>query len=267
MNNPTKKILYAEMMGTAGPRKENDEGLSEDSGGVIIFGELCFFWISDGTSESSKVINQQHRLNLSSRTLAMSLGNHFRICINKWLQSSIEFPSTENIADILLRETLTETQKYWQSKFDFVYKNDQSFLPKIFQSTCADHKDFSSTFSCGVFDVKGNLDLSCYGDSPYIYQNHDGAYHSFKPENRRFFLRLNKKDGVFTTSNTVFTHFNKLSLINRIILCSDGVDDLPNLISQLGSNNSFTKIRELIPEYFPHSHDDKTMCMVSIVSY
>ena len=47
-----EKQLVADIMVSAGPRKEHDGGLGEDACGLLLRHNCCFFWVSDGTKVS-----------------------------------------------------------------------------------------------------------------------------------------------------------------------------------------------------------------------
>ena len=258
-------------MMTAGPRKERDMGLGEDGCGLILTNDLCLFWIADGTSESTILKDSRLTINFSSRTLAQQLGQSFRKLVLENSERITErVNNKQEVIENYLKSTLEDVKKEWSETLEKIQIDSKGFLDKNFSKTII--KDFSSTFTCGCLTTGGHLQMGCYGDSPFLVKSGSEII-IVKPENRRFFMRLNRGERAyyFSTSNTHEIQCYKYENVQFFVGGSDGIGQIPNLVKNLiGTGEgkfSFAEIRHKIILFDPKTQDDKTLCILSLESF
>lgn len=265
--NSSRQII-AELLMSAGPRKQNDSGLGEDAGGLLLNGDRCFYWISDGTSETAILENKDLRVDFSSRRLAQELGESFRLQIVYSDVSKANITLEDKVIGALLIQSMNAVMLKWSSSLDEVLRADKSFLDKAFDSAVTDNMEFSSTFQCGVLTSNGILQVGCFGDSPFLIKKKNRT-HLYRPKNFRFFMRLNREDNLysFTTSNEFAIEEYSFDEITFVAAGSDGVGRLLEFVHSMGPRFTFTRIRNKFSWFMPNTHDDKTLCILSLENY
>lgn len=266
---PTKERQFiAELLMTAGPRKEKDGELGEDACGLVIRSNACYFWLADGTSESALLEDQKRRIQFSSRRLAQELSSVFR-------QSTVDHPdlaerldnSTPVIAE-LLRSCLTTVLDRWNVHLAETLKSDQGWLDQAFLPEMAPSRDFSTTFLCGGLTRNGNLQAACYGDSPFTARSEE-QFTVFRPLNYRFFVRLLKQGSsyLFVSSKEFEIQTIDLTDVSVVVAGTDGAGNVFELIQSQGSTCPFRELRHRINLFRPNTHDDKSLCIISLEDY
>lgn len=268
-----EKQIIAEIIMTAGPRKEQDIGLGEDVCGLILKNDVCFFWIADGTSETPVLKDNRLTINFSSRTLAQQLGQSFRKLVLKNSEKISDKVNTKQaVMQDYLKSTLEDVEKEWSKTLKDIQIDSKDFLDKNLSEINSSQKDFSSTFTCGCLTTHGHLQMGCYGDSPFLVKT-DNEIRIFKPENHRFFMRLNRdrQEYLFSTSNNHKTEYYEYENVSFLIAGSDGIGQIPDLVKSLigtGKDKfSFAEIRHKIILFNPRTKDDKTLCILSLESF
>lgn len=263
-----KRQIIAEILMSAGPRKSQDTGLGEDSCGLILRTDRCFFWIADGTSESAVLEHRTSRVSFSSRRLAHDLGDSFRRQALNGPEVREESSDSHTLIDRLLRTSLDEVMQKWSELLKQLQANDKPYLDSAFNEASGNFKDFSSTFLCGVMTTCGSLQIGCYGDSPFAVKI-DNEVQVVRPKNLRFFMRLNRDiDGYsFTTSKEFATEGFCFDNVSLLIAGSDGIGRLPEMVKALIGELAFSEIRTQFSLYEPRTHDDKALCILSLEGF
>lgn len=261
--------IFAEILMSAGPRKEADTGLGEDASGLIVTNKHCFFWISDGTSESAVLEDTEHNQRFSSRVLAQDLGESFRQQIPGLHDLQEKLGKNEDVIRQLLFNSFNEVMDRWAVSLNLIQAENPQFLSKTFDENSANILDFSSTFLCGVLTVDGRLQVGCFGDSPFLVQVNNET-RVIRPKNYRFFMRLTKDvEGHhrFITSNNHEIETYSFDEVRLVVAGSDGIGRIPELVKALSSDFSFSDIRRKFSFYDPRTKDDKALCVVSLEEY
>lgn len=260
-----EKQITAEIIMSSGPRKtDQDNELGEDAAGVFLTPEAGFFWVADGTSECPIIKDKDKKFNFSSRTLAQELGNSFR-------KHVINFSERTNIQAVL-ENSFKDVFAEWNQRIqEFLSKpENRDDLEKIWGSPIS-VIDFSTTFTCGMLSKTGMLHVALYGDSPlvviakqksdYIVVCRSDPYH--------FYMRLHRKDNnyYFSTSTDIKIESKVYNDVSIVIAGSDGIGKLPELIKTQHATFPFQEIRDRIHKFIPKTHDDKTLCILSLEHY
>lgn len=263
-----EKQIIAEVMMSAGPRKSEDSGLGEDACGFIWRSDLCFFWISDGTSESAILEDKSCKINFSSRTLAQELGEGFRREILNMSRVKEKITEKEKIIDKLLIASLDRVRDVWSEQLNRIQRDNKNYLDSVFSEDASKCIDFSSTFLCGVITTGGDLQVGCYGDSPFVVKAGNKTS-IIRPENYRFYMRLNRESDIycFKTSNKHPIESYCFENVSYVVAGSDGIGRLPEFVKALDDNFSFGRIRNLLVPYEPNTKDDKAICLLSLENY
>lgn len=260
--------IVAEILMSAGPRKDNDTGLGEDASGLILTHEHCFFWISDGTSESAILEDKSRKINFSSRVLAQDLGESFRKQIVGFSELRDRLNAKENVIGQLLTESLDGVMVKWSEALDSIQVSHTEVLKDNFDESAGNSNDFSSTFLCGVLTSAGQLQVGCFGDSPFLVQISNET-RVVRPNNYRFFMRLINNEGhyYFTTSNSYEIETYAFDDVRLLVAGSDGVGLIPELVKALSGKFSFSEIRSKFSFYDPRTKDDKVLCILSLDNF
>ncbi|MDL2312688.1 protein phosphatase 2C domain-containing protein [Bacteroidales bacterium OttesenSCG-928-B11] len=268
----TKNLVpyfYAELMATAGPRKnfeedatEGDFDLGEDSVGCFIKKDKIFFWLLDGTSDSSILKNSEKKEYFSSRLLAQELGYHIQDAI--WTIPLDSFNS-----EIILKNAIGNIKESWQRRIAELAETDKDALQsKIEERT---RITVSTTVILGMLTIDGSLNISQIGDSVIIL-NPD---HIFPKNNGRLFVFVSKNEsGEISLTTSADKSFEDtrcqtktLQDIDSVILASDGVSK--NTISWLKMRKPDFKnpaFRHTISAIKQGTCDDKTLCVIQILT-
>jgi len=260
--------FYSELMVTAGPRKnfeedanDGDFDLGEDFTGCFIKKDKAFFWLLDGTSDSTILKDSEKKEYFSSRLLAQELGWHIQNAI--WSKSLDDFNSRT-----VLENAFNHIKENWQRRIDELLETDKESLAKKVEEKA--QLFVSTTVILGMLTIGGFLDVSQVGDSA-IAVNPENIF----PENKgRFFVIIKNENGkiaVTTSSDNSFEdtrcQTEKLENIESIVLASDGISK--NTLAWLKirkpdfRNPSFRKTISAIRQ---GTCDDKALCVIQILS-
>jgi hypothetical protein len=270
----TKNRISAEIFVTAGPRKDDDVALGEDAGGVIVEQNLAWFWVADGTSESTVVMDY------SSRSLAMQLGSHFvdeltRIPVRN-LMNRIECDST--LIPNLLQKAFNSLLDSWTISLTSILESDdgKKIIDKAFELNPETRKvtsrahqefiDFTTTFLCGVVTNHGTGVAACIGDCPLCAGGADGL-NVYPLNNDGILVRLRKVCGGYKfdrNSISADITLQRYTDANIVMAGSDGVGKLPEFLAAQMKSFSWPEIRKRIHRFIPKSDDDKTFCVIKI---
>lgn len=259
--------IIAEMLMSAGPRKSQDIELGEDACGLIMRPRDCFFWIADGTSESAILEDEASRVSFSSRRLAHDLGAAFRTL-------ALETPTLkdsavqQSLTEKLLRGSLEAVMQQWVDNLKQLENDERQFLNEAFNDGSGDSKDFSSTFLCGLLSTNSSLQMAAYGDSPFVVKFNE-TIKVYRPKNYRFFMRLRREADsyAFSTSRDIRAESFCFENTRFVVAGSDGIGKLPEMIEALSGKFEFSDIRKHFALYRPRTHDDKSVCIVSLEGF
>jgi len=266
--------ITAELLISAGPRKDDDLPLGEDAGGVIVESNYASFWVSDGTSES------QVLRDFSSRTMAQELGIYFVEELGKVSGTELlnRIEHDPSLSSTILQRAFSSLFGAWQKKvsellesenarktFDNAFRLDDR-TAELTMKTHFDFVDFSSTFICGFISGNGTGQAACVGDCP-LCVGADKDLHVYRLSNNRIFLRLRKlSDGYRFDRPCISKDISAQSFSNAnlVIAGSDGVGLLPEFLKEQMKYFSWPVIRERIHKFIPNRHDDKTFCVIHL---
>ena len=272
-NQPGDRIK-AELIVSAGPRKDDDVALGEDAGGVLVESGHASFWVADGTSESCVL------LDFSSRTMAQELGINFVEELNKVSGDEILnlIGHDPSFCSRILKKAFSVLVDAWQSKaskflesetgrkaFDNAFRVDDR-TAELTNRTHLDFVDFSTTFVGGLVSGKGTVQVACIGDCPLCVGNND-ELEVYRLSNNRIFLRLRKYgDGYRFDPGSISEVISTQSFsdANLVIAGSDGVGLLPEFLKEQMRHFGWSEIRKRIHRFVPRTHDDKTFCVIHL---
>jgi len=251
----------AEVMVSAGPRKDKETELGEDVAGVVVSPTYAFFWIADGTSESPYLRDEQSKIYFSSRLLAQELAIRFRERI--WVASTEEL-SNKDISKEMLQNCLENVLQSWNKTLENITDESHKYLKKIFEERQGTSIDFSTTFLGGILSRSGTLQVSFYGDSPLFVKQGESSTIIREP-NYRFFLRLNKNgdEYIFTTSKEHKIVSHVLENVDVVVAGSDGIGKLPEFIQAQSKSFHFREIWNRLHKFSPQTNDDKSICILA----
>lgn len=253
--------FIAEMMMSAGPRKDKETELGEDVAGVVVSPTYAFFWIADGTSEMPYLRDEQSKIHFSSRLLAQELAISFRERI--WGASTQEL-NNKDICKEMVQNCLDNVLQSWSKTLENVTNESRKYLERIFEERQGTIIDFSTTFLGGILSQSGTLQVSFYGDSPlYVKQGENNTI--IRESNYRFFLRLSKNgdEYTFTTSKDHKIVSHVLENVDVVVAGSDGVGKLPEFIQAQSKSFPFRKIWNRLHKFSPQTNDDKSVCLLA----
>lgn len=253
--------FIAEVMVSAGPRKDKETELGEDVAGVVISPSYAFFWIADGTSETPYLRDEQSKVFFSSRLLAQELSIRFRERI--WI-ASLEELNNKEISKEMVENCLDNVLQSWNKTLENINDESRKYLEKTFEERQGTSIDFSTTFLGGFLSQSGTLQVSFYGDSPlYAKQGENSTI--IREVNYRFFLRLNKNgdEYTFTTSKEHKIVSHVLENVDVVVVGSDGIGKLPEFIQAQSKSFPFRDIWNRLHKFSPQTNDDKSMCLIA----
>lgn len=274
IENEKNFALVCEISTSSGPRKgmpserNSDLELGEDSAGALsLAGQLGVIWITDGTSDSTRIGS------FSSRILAQELGQTFSDeILTHWDRLRKTKELNINLSEIVV-ETVNKTKTKWSSKLKENPEEEKALvrsLSSLKQKTPEPSSifyEFSSTFSAIALDRKGNLGCVAAGDSlAAIFKEEENQFFSFKKGGVTFRLRI--KGGRIVCEKFLSPLENyQTSDTNFIILSSDGAKETilsltkdkkllkPNL-------ESFLSLKQKSIGAYPKTQDDKTLGLI-----
>lgn len=270
----SRKRITAELLVSAGPRKDDDLPLGEDAGGVIVESSHASFWVADGTSESPVL------LDFSSRTMAQELGIYFVEEIGKITKDGFlnRIEHDPFLSSTILKKAFSSLFGAWQKRasellesenarkaFDTAFKLDDR-TAELTMKTHLDFVDFSTTFLGGFISGNGTGQAACVGDCP-LCVGVDKDLHVYRLSNNRIFLRLRRlSDGYRFDRPCISEDISAQSFSNAslVIAGSDGVGLLPEFLKEQMKFFSWPVVRNRIHKFIPNSHDDKTFCVIHL---
>ena len=264
--------ITAELLISAGPRKDDDLPLGEDAGGVIVESSHASFWVADGTSESPVLKD------FSSRTMAQELGICFVEELSKISQTELldRIEHDPSLSSTILERAFFSLFGAWQRRlsellesenagkaFENAFRLDER-TEELTSRTHLEFLDFSTTFLGGFVSKNGTGQAACIGDCPLcVCVNND--LQVYRLSNSRIFLRLRRLcDGYRFDLPCISGDISAQSFsdANLVIAGSDGVGMLPEFLKEQIKFFSWPIIRKRIHKFIPKSHDDKTFCVI-----
>lgn len=278
----SNKYFFAELMLTAGPRKNfdttirnGDYDLGEDVAGFIIKNDKTFFWVLDGTSDSDilsrsqkgedlilKTNDQRQEEYFSSRWLAQSISIELQKCLQH-LQ-----PTPYN-AKKILKYALKATEIAWKSKVESLENSEKERIKKLLldqaQLRC------STTVIFGILDLAGNLDVCQIGDSNVL--TFPAKATPPKSKGRQFarlILDQSQRNIVveFADFEDTWSVDFSQSNVATVLAMTDGISNqvLAWLQSQTAIDFQQEQIRTVLAQQKQKTDDDKAFCVIQIKS-
>jgi len=264
------KYFHGEVMVTAGPRKnfeqgaaEGDYGLGEDVAGFVVKGDKAFFWVLDGTSDSDRVTrpivtSDRHQEEIfSSRLLAQTIG---------WkLQDIISNMSSWQGAANILQTAIENTRKDWQERFDQLGNGQDEYLQNALNRKNGTLQ-CSTTAVFGILTLDGDLDVCHVGDSQTIAYPGSGILPNSKG---RMFANLQRN------GNDLVLNFNdfrdsRAELIQKqgiraVLVMTDGISSqMAAWLANREPDFSSEETRRIIAQFKQKTFDDKALCVIRI---
>jgi hypothetical protein len=276
---PAGKYFFAELMLTAGPRKNfnknirnGDYDLGEDVAGFIIKDDKTFFWVLDGTSDSDiisrsvngedlilKTDDQRQEEYFSSRWLAQSIG----LALQEELQNLDNEYNSKNI----LQKVLKKVPQNWSTKIENLPLLEREKIKTIIanrsQLRC------STTVIFGTLSLSGNLDVCQIGDSNLIASP---TQQPISKSKGRLFAQLTldeeTKQIILRLSNfedTAYINYTEKG-IKTVLAMTDGISN--NVVSWLQAQREIDfqnpQIRTVLAQQKQKTDDDKAFCVIQI---
>ncbi|CAG5072934.1 hypothetical protein DYBT9623_04470 [Dyadobacter sp. CECT 9623] len=259
---PNSPSILSEIFMSAGPRKNSsdDTELGEDVVGISSGFNRTFFWLMDGTSESSSVGSsteedeQEINYVFSSRLLAQELSYFFQQNCEKERIAKL-VTSAIRVIKIKWLEELNKLPE--QKRTDI-----SDYLSKGLNIRC------SSTLVFGYFSSAGELQYVNYGDSNVIPISN--AKHLnipiLEPTANRIILQLSIKNGLFDIESNniddIEEHLYFVRNIRIVYVFSDGIGKLmqSRLKSSLGNNEAL--VRAVMAKAPHKTYDDKSLIIL-----
>jgi len=272
----------AEILSSSGPRKNtdgNDTELGEDVGGIISLPECTYFWVLDGTSDSSIIkypsdqqtiaytensIEEYHVF--SSRLLAQSLSAFISkniITYSEKYGSFIELldAAKHHLSDELANRINDEKPE----KKDKIIKQLQSG----YVLTC------SATVIIGVLLKNGKMDTIRLGDSKvFPFTKDENGLKLIKDykfinepidENSRIIFKVeyNEASNNFTLkSNSLKCAKDEAEEVFTLLAFTDGIGKITQMQLKMDVPNIVDKVLENIAKVPQKTFDDKTLIVI-----
>lgn len=269
---PQESCIKAQVLLSAGPRKESgghDTELGEDVAGTLSLSGQTFFWLLDGTSDSTAIHEEGSHI-FSSRLLAQNISYHIQRNIHRYYLSSEPLTKLveEASAAVLQEWTKRINQTTPEKKAAIIRLFDQGFRPLC-----------STTLLMGSFSVSGSLEALRIGDSklfPFLRNstaNLEMASEfpfskdpTTESDRIAFVLDYSKENDQFSIrSNMARNMTAALKDVTSVFVFSDGIGRVTEM--QLASNNP--GIVELMLQNIGHipqkTYDDKSLIVLERV--
>lgn len=226
---PLSSNIYfnASIFVASGPRKNKnlDVELGEDACGIYNTSYGVYFWVLDGTSDSSIVESSGIDV-FSSRLLSQLLSYNIYKTLNK-ISETIGLSS--DLKEVLIN-SIEETKSNIQNGLN---SNSESLLNEV--KNYLHHNSsliISSTLLLGFINNSGVLSYFTLGDSSIFSYKKDLERYSFLGENtpktpRKLFMTIVlENDSIVIKRNEFENHLSGLILlegVDFIVACSDGI--------------------------------------------
>jgi hypothetical protein len=253
--------ILSEIFMSAGPRKNlsDDTELGEDVAGISSAYDRTFFWLMDGTSESSSVNSNvgddEKEINyiFSSRLLAQELSYFFQRNCGKERIAKLVILAIQKIR-IKWLEELNKLPE--QKRIDI-----SAYLSKGLNIRC------SSTLVFGYMNSSGELHYVNYGDSNVIPLSNTKDLNISISEStaNRIILQLIIKNGEFdilsNNMDDIEEHLHFARNVRIAYIFSDGIGKLmqSRLRSSLGNNEELVRA---VMAKAPHKTYDDTSIII-----
>lgn len=245
--------LEGQIFLTAGPRKDTEAALGEDSGGLLMRSDACYFWIADGTSQG------EHRGPFTPRLLALELGAAFCAIV----QQENPAATAGNVKDVFDR-VLETVRSHWETQILEAQKEN----PDLYQTTF----DVSSVFLCGWLTARRQLQAVTYGDA-WLYLEKVGSIRKIERNDHRFFLRWHNVGTANETQwrvDTTRKHQHAPPLLLEevaVVACgSDGASEIRDSVEAASTQDReiLHLVERTLKEGRAKTHDDKTLCILRV---
>lgn len=257
------KYFFAEVMSTAGPRKQYEEDakdgdieLGEDVVGCVVKRDIAFFWVLDGTSQAGRFTSIDKKEIISSRLLAQDLVGAFHTYVLR--TKSISTP--ENI----LRSCIKDVSETWTKKLNNLNESDKERLFDVNKSL-----NVSTTAIVGFLNIEGKLSLCKIGDTFFV--THPTQTEQPNEKGRLFFvIKQNPLENCIQVETNQFedTRFKNVELdnIESIIVGTDGIShNTQKWLQSIPVDFTQTIYRDTIKNIQHKTFDDKAICVIQIL--
>lgn len=268
-NSNDNAYFFAEVMVTAGPRKnfnehpaEGDFGVGEDVAGLICKREFMYFWVLDGTSDSEKIKvvhpkrPDQHIELFSSRLLAQTIA---------WnIQQALRHPEAAAMTtEHILHTAIAETQEEWKEKIEQLSVSSSLSLRELLRQR--KNMQCSTTALLGKLSIHGQLEVCQIGDSSVL--THPPLQQTIQSRDRQFaLLSLGHLDNIILKFNSTQSHKIEQDHIHTVLAMTDGMSyHTQNWLKELTNIDfSHPHIRKILVQQRPNTQDDKAICIIQI---
>jgi len=231
---PSNSNIYfnSSIFVASGPRKNKnlDVELGEDACGIYNTSYGVYFWVLDGTSDSSIVESSGIDV-FSSRLLSQLLSYNIYKTLNK---ISGQVGLNSDLKEVLIN-SIEETRGNIQQGLN---NNNETLLMKIKNYLASNNSlTISSTLLFGFINNLGVLSYFSLGDSSIFWYKRDVEMYSFLGENipktpRKLFMTIVlENDFIVIKRNEFENHLSELILlegVDFIVACSDGIGHSAN---------------------------------------
>lgn len=271
------RYFFAEIMMTAGPRKDNRNHIShlgrdlgEDIVGFMILRDKAIFWVMDGTDTSDVLYedqNQSAREYFSSRYLAQSIAHKIQ-----HIGRYEEIGSAETLLD----RAIDLVKAKWQSELaDEIYKNFASQDYILQQLDLKRNLICSTSALIGILQLDGRLDACKIGSSALLtHPGQNGANLSTSNQNKeqkRISAVIHRQSGQIQLDFAPIDpeHIQNFQEHNTttILATTNGISTktqvfLKNTLGEVYTEHGGT--REILQSMPQNAIDDKSCCFIQI---
>jgi hypothetical protein len=265
IKNISGKYFSAEVLTASGPRKDYDGELGEDVAGFWMTDKIVFFWVLDGISQQTRLINSGGTDYFSSRMMAQFLAGRLRS--KSYRLSKITVDAMKDV----IKDSISDLATEINDKIKGLNQTDYSALINALQTS--NSLSAGTAIQYGFLGINGSTLCCNLGDNKLLLlpkgEKLDPKMQATdKSMTLKLSIVLDNNKPVVVSPRIETTDFKVLEMqsVDTVIACSDGVSSqFLDLQSKIPSfNYEDERVGKFYESYLQRTSDDKTLCIIQI---